>query len=193
MGQFIAVLLAVAGIIAGPGYFFYTHSFSGKAVGTFEISGRVARLALPGGMGLSFGRAGAFRPVSLDLDPKMNPLSFTLRGTMERRVDAATYRARLFLGSRPVLDKGVWLTRKEKDSDREAVVADVGNLTVESAGQYQFVLEDSSQAGSEKVTGLNIEVRRNVKAPNMRIVWTGVALLVLGCMIGTFSQKPSLG
>lgn len=193
MGKFIAGLLAVAGIIAGPGYFFYVHSYSGERVGTFEISGRVSRLALPGGFGVSVGRGGAFKPFSVDLDPKMNPLSFSLSGKMAPNVDNATFRARLFAGNRTVLDKGVWLSRHDKNrANADPVSSDLGRVNVESPGQYHFVLEEPTLSSRENVTGISVEVRRNVRDPNMRIVWTGVALLVIGCMIGSFLQKPSV-
>jgi hypothetical protein len=63
----------------------------------------------------------------------------------------------------------------------------VATVDVPSARTYTFVLEETS-APELPLTGISLQVRRNVVRARMELVWAGVALLVAG-IVAFFSAS----
>ncbi len=184
----VAILSMVAGLIAGPGYYLYCIFFSGQQVGKYQVSERATTWRLPG-ITMSFGGAGGYRPFSVDLDPQMNPVRLNWRAVVNEDAVFGTqtikenrYMASLFLDQQRLLKEAIYISRRrEKVGEKRGGEKDewqsIGTLNVPRAGQYHFVLEEISKPAL-RVSGFEIEVRRNVILPDMWIVWPGTALLV---------------
>lgn len=184
----VAVMSMVAGLITGPGYYLYCIFFSGQQVGKFLISERASTWHLPGGIAMSFGGTGGYKPFSVDLEPQMNPVrlnwhalvnddAFVIKTIKENR-----YIASLYLDQQRLLRESIHISRRDKVGAKGEGEKDewqsIGTLNVPRAGQYHFVLEESTKPAL-RVSGFEIEVRRNVILPDMKIVWSGTALLVV--------------
>lgn len=187
----ISIVMLVAGIAAAPGYYVYCKFFSGKQVGKFQMSERSASFQVPGGLTLKFGGSGAPKPFSVDLDPKMSLVGFNWSGQVSRSFGPTmgntslsnTYRATLYLGDRRVMQEtfSVSMDKEEKDSGGTHYLS-VASIPITTAGNYHFVLEES---GTPQLTvaGIQVEVRRNVLELSMKIVLSGVALMVVGIIV----------
>jgi len=150
----VSVLMTIAGAIAGPGYYFYCDSFSGKNVGTFHTSDR------PG----------------LDLDPQMNPVSISV--TMSKSgLGGANYMASLHLEGRRIAARSASMS-----SDATISSFTLDQINVQQPGTYHFKIERTRRPGV-KLLGIKYNVRRNTKVANLKIVWTGVVVLVLGLLL----------
>lgn len=178
--------MLVAGLIAGPGYYLYCTQLSGKHVGKFPISGRANTWSLPGGVTLTFGGTGAFKPFSIDLDPRMNPVGFNWQGSVSGMVmryrEYNEYKASLYLGKQPLMVETFSISRDEKETGTAWKWVSIGSLDIPQAGQYHFVLEEVTQPRLS-VGSVHIEVRRNVVIPSMQVVIAGGALAVAGFVL----------
>ena len=182
----------VAGLIVGPGYYLYCVFFSGQEVGKYQISERATTWRLPGGIAMSIGVAGGYKPFSVDLEPQMNPVRLNWRALVNddgifgtKTIKENRYMASLYLDQQQLLKEAIYITRRREAGEKGRVERrgeqdewqSIGTLNVPRAGQYHFVLEEISKPAL-RVSGFEIEVRRNVILPDMRIVWPGTALLV---------------
>jgi hypothetical protein len=189
----LASLLGLAGLICAAGYPLYVYKFSGKAVGTYEV-----RPVDPSRSQQEYLGPAAVRPIELQLDPAMSPVSFAWSGKIwfENNSDFSYrgYRATLSLGKEQLLSESISVKGDKKaargDNTFYRQVVKIGQLDVPSAGTYRFELLDQPSQSGTRVQQLQIEVRRNVKSINYKIVWAGVALMVLASIITAFSGKP---
>lgn len=178
----IGLLLLLGGLIVGPGYYLYCTHLSGTLVGQFAVSGATAsQWPVPDGTTLKFGGAGAFKPFSLDLDPGMNPVRFIWSVSTSSGSDLQynQYRASLYHGGRRVMEEGVGVSHNRKDAGTQRTWRSLGAFHVPQAGRYHFALEQVA-APMIPVSGMEIEVRRNIMLPNLTVVYSALAVLVAG-------------
>ena len=171
--DWIGGLMFVVGIVAGPVYYFYCESFSGRAAGEYQINKR----------------DNAYPPLSLTLDPEMNPIILWVSGSGDgHEGDSPTWlRLSLLDGKARLLTESIGFSL-DKDSRGVHLTQSLGQISVPRAAQYAFVVETSHSLGrSVAVSDLRLTVKRNARVPNMRIVWSGVGLLVVGLLLGFMS------
>jgi hypothetical protein len=150
----VSILMTIAGAIAGPGYYFYCDSFSGKNVGTYHTNER------PG----------------LDLDPQMNPVSIGV--TMGSSGHGGeNFIASLDLGTRRVAARSASMS-----SDATVLSFTLDQINIQQPGTYHFTIERALWPGV-KLLGIKYNVRRNTKVANLIIVWTGAVVLLLGLLL----------
>lgn len=173
----ITGLMVLGGLAAGPGYFVYCMAFSGKKVATYSMDKQQGR----------------YRPVTLALDPEMNLILLKVHARVEGSSSNSPTSLRVWLREDRTELLGTSVTFSiERDKDRadnasivEYQAKALDQFSVPSAGKYTFSVEEP-RAGhrSVQVSNLEVEVRRNAKAPNMKIVWWGVGILVAGFVLG---------
>lgn len=175
-----------AGVLLAPAYYFYCTQFSGEQLGKFEVSGRAGIWTLSDGSSQRFPGGRATRPFSVDLDPAMNPVGFNwhgrVSGTVMHRQEYNEYRAWLFFAGRPVMQESLSVSRDEKDSGTSRTWKSIGRVAVAQQGRYDFVLEELREPRFS-VTGVQIEVRRNVLVPSTPVVICGAVLLAAGFVL----------
>ena len=155
----VSVLMVIVGVIAGPIYYFYCDSFSGKKVGTFYTGDQ------PG----------------LDLDPQMNPVSIGVTLYPSGLMDQY-YVASLHLDNRRIA-----ATSTHVSSDATASSFTLAQINVPRAGTYHFKIEPSRPG--LKLLGVKYNVRRNTKVANLMIVLTGVVVFFLGCILNATEAR----
>lgn len=192
----LATLLILLGVALGPGYYLYCEHFSGERVGSFPVAERGSAWTLPGGVILRFSGNAAFKPFTVVLDPQMTPVGFVVKAQFAAAAAARSpvsnrYHATLYLEGSPVLEKSFSLSHSGgKNPEHVTHSVALGTLDVGRAGQYTFVLEERGRP-EIAVNALEVEVRRNVREPVMGLVWSGVALLMLGIAAAVAAQRQA--
>ncbi|MCC6474182.1 MAG: hypothetical protein IT514_10600 [Burkholderiales bacterium] len=161
-----AWLLVFAGLLCGPGYWFYAEAVSGEAAGTYR--------------GASF---------TLRLDPGMNPVGFLVSPPDNDTPQDRRYTASLTIDGFPAMERsfvvpGVEPSGRVSRSPATSVV--LGSFRVPDAGEYRLTITAQgagAQHASQALQGMTTEVRRNLVTPDMRVVWAGVGSMALGLLI----------
>jgi len=102
-----------------------------------------------------------------------------------------TYRALLLANGTPLLQKEVTLSRGTNEGPDQHRWEQVASVDVPAAGKYVFVLQEMKS--DLPVSGITLEVRRNVARPRMEFVWAGVLLLVGGVLAMLFGGRSGTG
>ncbi|PWT72001.1 MAG: hypothetical protein C5B46_07440 [Proteobacteria bacterium] len=176
----LAGLLVLVGVIFGPVYLLTWERVSGLDGPSFELSERGQRWTLVDGTILHFAKGQAYRPLDLELDPKMNRIGFRLTfeaGTAANNAapGADRYEVTLMQGDQSIFRHSLELHAKAND----AATLDGGGLEVFFPGTYTFILE-GPEAPRAPITRVRLLVREQVQAPTMAVVWVGLAGLVVG-------------
>ncbi|MFO1205361.1 MAG: hypothetical protein U1E63_06465 [Burkholderiales bacterium] len=187
-----SLALILMGLVFGPGYYALTLFFSGAKVLEQRLGEKGSRFSLQSGDVLHFSNANAFQPVEVDLDPGMNTvglaLVFDVVGDVRvEPVRGNTYRALLLANGTPLLQKEVTLSRGTNEGPDQHRWEQVASVDVPAAGKYVFVLQEMKS--DLPVSGITLEVRRNVARPRMEFVWAGVLLLVGGVLAMLFGGR----
>jgi hypothetical protein len=169
----VAALMLAGGLIAGPGYYLYCTQFSGKQVGKFELS-RSAQ-------------AGKFSSVEVELDPSMNPVGMGWSGQVAPEIMFGhsiwnSYKATLYLGERRIMADDFSLSLGEKDRSVEWKWVSLGSASVPATGRYRLGVEELAKP-QFRVSGMQIEFRRNVLPPNIAIAISGSGVAIAGFLL----------
>jgi len=191
--QALASLIGLVGLLLAVGHPFYVSNFSGKVVGTYEL-----KVAGPVRSPQRYVGPVKYRPIELTLDPSMNPVMFNWVGRIwfenNSEFSFRSYSATLSLGQEQVLSKSIDVKGDKgvARGDRyfHSRVVEIGQVNVPSAGSYRFELLDRPSHNETEVEQLRVEVRRNVKATNYKIVGGGIVLIVLASVITWLTGKP---
>jgi len=190
----LAILLILLGLALGPAYFVYCQYFSGARVASFPVAERGSAWTLPGGLTLRFQTHAAFKPVTVVLDPGMTPVGFVVNAQFAADTTARTsrsnrYHATVYLDGAPVMEKAFALSHAGgRNPEHVSHSMALGTLAVARAGQYTLVIEERGRQ-EIALSGIGVEVRRNVRSPVMATVWAGVALIVLGIAAAIAAQR----
>jgi hypothetical protein len=166
-----ALLLLALGLAAGPGYFLYGKYLTGASVGTYPLAAA---------------SGGGFAPLALTLEPGMSPVRLVLRLSAEHGsgyppAPRNRYRA-VVSGEVGVLATSDFeLVSSTVESSFQELRYVIGTFPVPTAGAYRLAIEATAEPGM-RVTAAQVEVRRNVREPDLRVVWAGVALIGLGVL-----------
>jgi hypothetical protein len=188
-----SILLILVGLMLGPGYYAWAAFFSGGKVAEHRLGEKGARWTLPSGDVMRFSNANAFKPVELELDPAMNTvglaLVFEVVGDVRvEPVRGNAYQALLLAAGAPLVEKQVAISRGANPGPDQLWSELVATVDVPSAGTYTFVLAETKPP-ELPLTGISLQVRRNVVRARMEVVWSGVALLVAGVVAFFFATR----
>jgi hypothetical protein len=188
-----SILLILVGLMLGPGYYVWAAFFSGGKVAEHRLGEKGARWTLPSGDVMRFSNANAFKPVELELDPAMNTvglaLVFEVVGDVRvEPVRGNAYQALLLAAGAPLVEKQVAISRGANPGPDQLWSELVATVDVPSAGTYTFVLAETKPP-ELPLTGISLQVRRNVVRARMEVVWSGVALLVAGVVAFFFATR----
>jgi hypothetical protein len=86
------------------------------------------------------------------------------------------YRAAILRNEEPVAEMSFELAADSVESSFQEFATVLGTLDLREAGQYRMQLDETAEPQMQ-VTRAAVEVRRNAREPDMRVVWTGVAML----------------
>jgi len=176
------VLLLVLGVLLGPVYYGYCLHFSGKAAQTHSLTERAERWVTPEGAILRFRGGLGYKPLPLALHPDMNQVTLRLRFTpgaapQRDHTTKLQYQASLLERDHTVLERAVALELRPGKQE----VFDIGPLEIPYPGQYLLLLEE---VGTPSVVpGVTLEVIEKVEKPNMPVVWTGLAALIVAFIV----------
>ena len=185
----IAIVLTLAGLAMCAAYPLANQN-SGKRIWSYNV-------VTTGGerdLRKYFRQPAPFSPLSIDLDPSMNPVTLYWDGKISFQSDSEfayrTYDVVLSLGNERLIEKSINVKGDRSGSgDFKRQSIEIGTVNVRSAGIYQLTLRDRPTHNDSRVSTLDIEVRSKVKPVNYKIVWAGVALVLVGCVIGSLFGK----
>lgn len=184
-------LLLMLGLFLGPGYYIVSEYLSGEPGEAFVLTERATRWALPDGTIMRFARGQAYRPVAIDLDPKMNRIGLELTfefasdGQGAAAAEGDEYEATLLQGDQPILRRT--LTVKGKAGGKRKL--DVGSLEVYYPGSYIFLLE-APAAPRVPVAQVALALRHKIETVFMPYVIVGAVLLVVGLALSLEPYLP---
>lgn len=180
MSRGLAGLLLLVGVLFGPVYLLFWERLSGSDGPAFELTERGQRWTLPDGTILHFAKGQAYRPLALELDPKMNRIG--LRLTFEATAEAPksgsgldSYQVTVMQGDQPILQRPLNVNAKPGSS----TTVDAGSLEVLFPGGYTLILE-GPDAPHTPIARVRLLLRQQVETPTMAVVWVGLAALVAG-------------
>lgn len=170
------------GLLLGPVYYGYCQHLSGKVAQTQALTERAERWIAPDGAIMRFHGGLAYKPIPLALHPDMNRVALRLRFSLPQaqRVDDTTklqYQASLLERDHTVLERPVALElRAGKHQGYE-----IGPFEVPYPASYLLVLEEVGKPGL--VPAISLSIIEKIEQPNMLVVWTGLALLILAFLV----------
>lgn len=178
-GTLIAAALFFAGLAVGPGYYLYCTSFTGELVSELELR--------PQDRGQ---RTGTF-----ELDPAMNPLRIQIDATTSGWKDdwPAKVSVALYDGKTAVMQSQAELFMHD-ERDRKGVITmtpstrqSVGLETFKVPRPASYALRfgvTESGGKAVRVSRSAAKIYRNTRVPNMKLVWSGVAVAAIAALLG---------
>lgn len=174
-------MLLMVGLLLGPGYYIVAKYLSGEPGAIFTLTDRAARWTLADGTILHFVRGQAYRPIAIELDPKMNRIGFELgfefapgQGSAAAHANEE-YAATLLQADQPILQRTQVVAAKPGTTRK----IDVGSIEVYYPGSYTFILEGpaSPRVPVAKVT---VQVRQKIEPLSLPFFVGGLVVLVVG-------------
>lgn len=171
------ILLLIAGLVMGPGYYVYARFFSGILVATQAMQVRAED-------GVQ-----RFQPVSLKLAPDMQPAGLVLRFQVSHGATISPpntprndYRARLLDGERIVLDQRFSLQSTLVESTPSLQFQQsLAVPAVDRAAEYQLELQLEGEPDMQ-VLSADVQVRAHMREPDFTLVYAGAAIAAAGLL-----------
>jgi hypothetical protein len=172
-------LLIVLGLLFGPGYYAYARWFSGRLDQTYTLSERAERWVLPDGS-IQRTRSGmAFKPLALSLNPEMNKVqlrfAFHAAPAAGRPPGTNEYAVSLAFMRYPEAERTLRVALRPGEAARTALPP----LEIAAPGEHLFLLQEVGQP-AVAVDKVELEVWRNVEAPNALVFGLGMSLAAAG-------------
>ena len=193
----VGALLTLAGLLMGFGYLFYCQFASGSSMGEYPLFEQdVIRIAVGRASVGSTSGAKWSTPVTISLEPEMNPVAFNIIGKVLEPVrgirNEARYTTSFLLGSEVIWQEDFRISKKRGKStkDKKSIsIKSVGTglsstsqqlrtFSVEDKGEYTFDI--SHKSGDLKVASLLLKVRQNVMIANKSIYIPGFVMFAAG-------------
>lgn len=168
----IAVVLVAVGLLLGPGYYFYHKFFTGRILHSIPL--------LPG--------ADGFQPASFAVGPESSPIRIVLRASTDHDPVIGNTAPRLrysaMVRSEPGTEASfpVEFISTSFESEFQEFAAEVATLPVAQTMTYHVALRQT-EPSEMRVRSSVLEIRGNATEPDMRLVWSGVFLLVTGALL----------
>lgn len=169
----VLLLLIVAGLVLGPGYWIQAKFYSGHLAQTLDFKAGEAGRLDSGGFVLS----ADMRPAGLILKaqgsfaPNMD----------ESQPPADRYLAQVYLDGRPFREVELRLAVKSVSDSNPAFVERLLWLEAVTPGEYRVVLTPRA-APKISLDRVRLEVRAGIREPDGRVVAAGLAMLILGAL-----------
>ena len=190
----------VLGLIAGPGYFFYCSSSGSPVEKVTVFSQDVNELKVGNATLRSETHAKWNSPITLKLTPEMNPLS--LNATVQYLqpttggIKRAPYRVAFKKEGETLWEKQFSASAQANKKKPIAVnnvllpqsSISITFFSVEAPGFYTLQIQQNGKPNLA-VSNLDLEIRRNVILPNMKIVLSGALFIILSIFGFIFSGK----
>jgi hypothetical protein len=177
----LTLAVLVIGLLLGPGYFLYARHLTGAVVGTYPVATAAG---------------GRLEPVLLSLSPDMSPVRLILRVSADHGpsyTGAPTaaprnrYRAAVTREGQVVAESVFELVANTLESSFQEFAEVLATLRIDAPGAYGVQIEETGKP-QMRVTAASLELRRNARDPNMRLVWAGAALLGAGLLALLFAR-----
>ena len=178
----VGLMLLIAGLILGPGYFTYTRSYSGREITELPLA-------------FHTGTDGRSRAVAnFDLLPVMGPVTVIVYLTSTHgpvnsppALPRNRYQARVTLGDKTVLTypfsvRALQVEATPAEVFKQALPV-MKNLV---AGDYKLELTQQGEAGME-IRHAAVQVRAGVKYVNITLLAIGLVLLFAGVVVILFA------
>ena len=170
-------LLLVLGILLGPVYYAYCLFLTGETAQTVKMTERAARWTTADGSILRFSNGLAYKPVTLELAPDLNRVTFRLNFTFDEVTPSQqgtelTYQASLVELDHTVVERAL---RIKAAGSRKRTV-NVGPVQILYPAEYVFLLVEAGQF--DAAPQVELVVLTNVQTPARSIIWTGMGLLI---------------
>jgi hypothetical protein len=194
----LSIVLLVAGLLLGPGYYVYGVFFSGSSGGAVTLfSQDIEKLNLGSVQRFSTSNSKWTTPIKLTVNTDKNPVSLVLQVTYLRpliitRQHRLKYKATLKSNSRTVWNESLSIKpgkRKKVDSSMFIASTPTGFyhtklLTFEASEDedYFFYLHRDG-ASKTKVKKITLDIRHNVIQPNQYVVSMGVILSMISVVL----------
>ena len=179
-----AALLIVLGLILGPGYYAYCEYLSGEPLQDLVVSERADRWILPDGAIQRFRSGLAYRPVQIDLEPRLNRvrLGLTFEFPSAGEAGQVEYLATLLYGEHPLLEEALQVRPAGK------VSVMLRTFEVPAPDTYVLLLEEVGPPHPGAV--VTVRLRGKIESLFRPLAWLGVALLLGGLALLTYSLAP---
>jgi hypothetical protein len=193
----IGVLLTLVGLMMGFGYLFYCQFASGSGMGEYPLFEQdITRIAVGGASVGSTSAAKWSTPVTISLEPEMNPVAFNITGRVLEPLRSirkeARYTTSFSRDGEVIWQENFRISKKrgKNTKDKKPIsIKSVGTglssmsqhlktFSVADKGEYTFDL--SHEGGDLEVTSLLLKVRRNVMIANKSIYFPGFVMFVAG-------------
>jgi hypothetical protein len=193
----IGVLFTLAGLMMGFGYLLYCQFASGAGMGEYPLFEQdITRIAVGRASVGSTSAAKWSTPVTISLEPEMNPVAFNITGKVLEPVRSirkeARYTTSFSLGSEVIWQEDFRINKKrgKNSKDKKPIsIKSVGTglsstsqhlrtFSVADKGEYTFDI--SHKGGDLEVASLLLKVRRNVMIANKSIYIPGFVMLAAG-------------
>lgn len=179
----VGVILIATGLVLGPAYYIFSYFFSGGVVASSPIEMERRSAASE----KQSARAALLRisePVVIWLSPKMNPLRLILRvrchwDTLLIGPVHNHYRATLARGDAIIFEHAFQIAAAGPDPGSQVYREVLTTIEIPTAEDYTFSLQETTQP-EMTASDFQVEVRRHVRHPEMRIVVVGVLIFCIG-------------
>ena len=208
--KLISTILLLWGIIAAPGYYLYCSLFSGSSLERVTaFTQDVSSLGF-GTMTIQSSGSNAKwnSPITLELTPEMNPISVTAHIRYMKPVSGAIgvkkrteYRAELTKGNQELWNERFSVSSKRENKDKKGIsigaamlpktTTPIKSFSIEKSGQYSLSIKQKGDRDIA-VANLDVDLRRNVILPNMKIVISGGIALLLAIAGFTLTRKNNV-
>ena len=169
------IMLLSIGLALGPGYYVYSHFFSGTVASTHPVP-------------IKHQAAGdSFDPLQIELTPDMGKVGLIFRFQAEHgpvmspvQMPRNTYRAILKSGQQTVFDHAFTLSSTSVEAASMLNFSEAMPLfQATSGGLYQLQLSQTGEAGMNLISA-EVQVRQGIVEPSSSVLAIGFGLLATG-------------
>lgn len=179
----MGIVLIASGLALGPAYYTVVRFFSGGVVVSLPIE-MERRSAASEEQSATAALLRISEPVVVWLKPEMNPLRLILSvrchwDTLLVGPRHNRYRATLARGDAMIFERTLQLVAAGPDPGSQVYREVLTTIEVPTAGDYTFLLQETA-APEMASSDFQLEVRRHVRHPDMRLVVAGFLMFCFG-------------
>ncbi len=190
-------ILFIAGLLLGPGYFFYCQFFSGSSVGKYTVFTQdVKTLNLGVVQSTKTSKAKWKTPVKFDLSPDMNPI--LINASFSCRQYTSISKRQKYKASLSKDDDAIWTRdfsispKRSRNSKKSRItgskitqLVEIMKFNVDKAGTYTFNMKLEGR-NHIAISAIKIDIRKNVWQARPVLYVPGVIVLVLSLLLTVY-------
>lgn len=205
MKQLLGIIF-IMGVILCPVYFIYCFFFSGSSIGNYIIFKQdVVPITLGGVRSVTSSNATWNNPLSLNLDPSMNPVAIKAKVAYVKPFNSIRksthYTMHVSKDAEILWEKSFSISAVKKKKDKKTIKLDsllfpnqkmlIKRFAITEQGEYAI---DLKQTGENKLTIAEIEliIKKNVLVPNKLILISGFLMIMISVITGFVINKKNL-